>query len=140
MSSRFPAAVLPALLEASVPVCPDDAIVQPCAVNEAHGVLRVSPCVISDTTAAKVCVTHTHTLNLNLLKQSGKHILGVETSFLSPFGTLKSERILYKTESTGRLLDLIQTYDDALHIATFRKQLMHLFSQHKSKINRPEMF
>lgn len=38
LSSRFAAAVLPPLLEAGVPVRPDDAVVQPRAINEAHGV------------------------------------------------------------------------------------------------------
>lgn len=42
LSSRFAAAVLPPLLEAGVPVRPDDAVVQPRAVDEAHGVL--GPC------------------------------------------------------------------------------------------------
>lgn len=32
-----------------------------------------------------------------------------------------------EAESTGRLLDLIQTNDDALHVSTFRKQLVYLF-------------
>lgn len=38
LSSRFATAILPPLLEAGVPVCPDDTVVQPCAINEAHGI------------------------------------------------------------------------------------------------------
>lgn len=41
------------------------------------------------------------------------------------FGFL-NERILYKAESAGRLLDFIQADDDALDISTFRKQLVYL--------------
>lgn len=79
LSSRFAATILPSLLEAGVPVCPDDTVIQPCAVNEAHRMFCTCTCVV-----------------------------------------------LYKTESTGCLLDFIQTDDDALHVSTFRKQLVYL--------------
>lgn len=49
LPSRFPAAVLPALLEAGIPVSPDDAVVQPCAINEAHGIFRICTRVVSGT-------------------------------------------------------------------------------------------
>lgn len=46
LSSRLAATELPSLLEAGVPVCPDDPVVQPSAVDEAHGVFRVRTCVV----------------------------------------------------------------------------------------------
>lgn len=58
LSSRFPAAVLPALLEARVPVGPDDAVVQSGTVNEAHGVFGISSGVVSGAGAAKECHLH----------------------------------------------------------------------------------
>lgn len=45
----FATTILPALLEASVPVRPDDAVVQPCAVDEAHGVFCICARVVSST-------------------------------------------------------------------------------------------
>lgn len=58
LSSRFPAAVLPALLEARVPVGPDDPVVQSGTVNEAHGVFSVSSGVVSSVKAAKERHSH----------------------------------------------------------------------------------
>lgn len=55
LSSRFAAAKLPPLLEAGVPVCPDDAVVQPRAINEAHGMFRACTHVVSGTAGVKVC-------------------------------------------------------------------------------------
>ena len=55
LSSRFAAAILPSLLEAGVPVCPDDTVVQPRAINEAHGVFRTDTRVVSVTAGVKVC-------------------------------------------------------------------------------------
>ena len=40
LSSRLSTAILPSLLEASIPVRPDDTIIEPRAVNEAHGIFR----------------------------------------------------------------------------------------------------
>lgn len=47
-----------------------------------------------------------------------------------------NERILYKTKSTGCLLDFIQTNDDSLYISTFWKQLMYLDTSLKKTINK----
>lgn len=80
LSSRFAAAILPSFPEASVPVRPDDTVVQPCAIDETHCIFCACSCVV-----------------------------------------------FYEAESTGSLLDLIQTNDDALHVSTFRKQLVYLF-------------
>lgn len=46
LSSGFATAVLPPLLEAGVPVCSDDAVVQARAIDEAHGVFCTCTCVV----------------------------------------------------------------------------------------------
>lgn len=46
LSSRFATAILSSLFEASIPVCPDDPVIQPRAINEAHGILCTSTCVV----------------------------------------------------------------------------------------------
>lgn len=46
LSSSLSPPILPALLEAGVPIRADDAVVQPRAVDEPHGVLGVCPRVV----------------------------------------------------------------------------------------------
>lgn len=53
LTAWFTPAILSAVLEACVPVRPDDSVVQPCAVNVPHTVLSVWPIVISDRQAVK---------------------------------------------------------------------------------------
>lgn len=46
LSSRFAAAVLSSLFEAGIPVCPDDTVVQPRAINESHRMFCICSCVV----------------------------------------------------------------------------------------------
>lgn len=48
LSSSLSSPILPALLEACVPVRTDDAVIQPCAVDKAHGVLSICPRVVPE--------------------------------------------------------------------------------------------
>lgn len=48
LSSSLSSPILPALLEACIPIRADDAVVQPRAVDKAHGVLGVCPRVVPE--------------------------------------------------------------------------------------------
>ena len=47
LSSRLSAAILPALLEPSVPVTPDDAVIESGTIHIPHGILRILPHIVS---------------------------------------------------------------------------------------------
>lgn len=129
LTPRFATTILPSFLETSIPVCSDDPIIEPCAINEAHGIFCTGSCVISGTPGVKdwhrlFKFHNTHTSHYS----TNSHSACIRFAW----HTMK-KRILYKTKSTGCLLDFIQTNDDSLYVSTFWKQLMHLDTSKEKK-------
>lgn len=55
LSTRLPTTILSSLLKASVPVRPDHAVIETCAIYEAHSIFCICPCIVSTQAGVKVC-------------------------------------------------------------------------------------